>query len=456
MNPIQSSIKRFVFRLSLAILLILTANILILGIYIYRQQKSVSDEIAIIPLLKQISQKLVLKNNCFYLNSIVQNELDKQDMWAMLLDDRQGTILWSYKLPKEIPINYTLSDIAALSRYYLEDYPVSTWKHSNGLIVLGSPKYSLRKIAYMFPSAELKILPKLIALIVICDLFILLLLYFIIDRKSINAVSNVLSGIQSLADGKLIRLKEEGTFSEIATQLNKTSDLLKKRSVVQENWIAGISHDIRTPLSIILGYTEKIETNSSLPKDVQEKASLIKLQGIKLRDLVNDLNLISRLGDETLPIRQDLFHPAAFCREIVASFLNNGIPENYSIELGINKDLESVKLKGDAHLLQRAINNLLYNSIRHNPKGCDISFRLYRKDQQILLVVSDNGKGMTSDEIDILQNRFHYLSNSDSSINGQHGLGLYIVQQIVKMHFGNVYFCKRESEGLEVTIALPI
>lgn len=456
MNPIQSFVKRFIFRLSLAIILILTANIIILGIYIYLQQKSLSDEVAIIPLLKQLSQKLVLKDDCFYLDNNLQNKLDNQNTWAMLLDERQGTILWSYKLPKEIPTNYTLSDIAFLSRYYLKDYPVSTWRHPNGLIVIGSPKYSLWKIAYMFPYSELKVLPNLIALIVICDLLILFLLYFIIDRKSINAVSNVLSGIQSLADGKLIRLKEEGTFSEIATQLNKTSDLLKKRSIVQENWIAGISHDIRTPLSIILGYTEKIETNSLLPKGVQEKASLIKLQGIRLRDLVNDLTLITRLGDETQPIRQDLFHPTTFCREIVASFLNNGIPENYSIELDINKDLESVKLKGDAHLLQRAINNLLYNSIRHNPKGCDISFRLYRKDQQILFVVSDNGKGMTSVEIDILQNRSHYLSNSDSSINGQHGLGLYIVQQIVKMHFGNVYFCKRESEGLEVTIALPI
>lgn len=133
------------------------------------------------------------------------------------------------------------------------------------------------------------------------------LLYFIIDRKSIKAVSNVLSGIHSLAEGKLIRLKEKGTFSEIATQLNKTSDLLKTRSIAQENWIAGISHDIRTPLSIILGYAEKIENNSLLPKDVQEKASLIKYQGIRLRNVVNDLNLITRLGDETHPIHQDFF-----------------------------------------------------------------------------------------------------------------------------------------------------
>lgn len=458
MNPIRSSIKRFVMRLSVAILLVLAINLLFVGIYIYRHQKTVSDEMAIIPLLKQFPQELVLKDNQYYLNSNMQNELEKQDMWAMLLDDRQGTVLWSYKLPEEIPTHYTLSDVAALSRYYLKDYPVSTWKHPDGLIVVGSPKYSLWKIAYMFPYSELKAMPGRIMLIIACDLLILFLLYFIIDSKSFKAVSNVLSGIQSLAEGKLIQLKEKGTFSEIATQLNKTSDLLKTRAIAQENWIAGISHDIRTPLSVILGYAEKIEVNSLLPKDVQEKASLIKFQGIRLRDLVNDLNLITRLEDESHPIHLELFHPTVFGRELIAKFLNNGIPEKYSVEFDIDKELESIKLKGNTHLLQRAINNLLYNSIRHNPMGCTILFRLCRKDEQVLFIVSDNGKGMTLDEIAALENRSHYISqsNTDSSFNAQHGLGLYIVQQIVKIHNGNITFCKSESEGFEATIRLSV
>ena len=428
-----------------------------MGIYIYRHQKSVSNEMPIIPLLKQLSQELVLKDNQYYLDITTQNELDKQDMWAMLLDDNQGNILWSHELPEEIPSSYTLSDIAVLSRFYLKDYPVSTWKHPDGLIVVGSPKSSLWKIAYMFPYSEIKAMPGRIILIAICDLFILFLIYFFIDRKSIKAVSNVLSGIQSLADGGSIQLKEKGTFSEISTQLNKTSNLLKDRSIAQENWIVGISHDIRTPLSIILGYAEKIETNSALPKNIQEKASLIKFQGIRLRDLVNDLNLITRLGDESHPIQQELFHPTVFCRELVATFLNNGIPESYSIELlAMDKELEPLKLKGDVHLFQRAINNILYNSIRHNPNGCDINIRLYQKDRHILFVISDNGKGMTDKEIEALENRTNYISNTDPSFNGQHGFGLYIVQQIVKMHLGNIFFGKGELGGLKVEISLPI
>ena len=456
MNAVQSSVKRVILSLSLAVFLLFTINIFLAGIYIYRHQKSVTDEMPILPLLRKFATGLAFKDNRYLLSNKIKNELDKQGMWAMLLDDRNGNVLWSYRLPGEIPVNYTLSDVAMLSRYYLKDYPVSAWKHPDGLIVLGSPKYSLVKVAYMFPYAEFKAMPGRVAIIVICDLFILFLLYFIIDRKAIKSVANVLSGIQSLAAGKTLKLMETGTFSELATQLNRTSDLLQKRSIAQENWIAGVSHDIRTPLSIILGYAEKIEANSSLPNDVQGNATIIKFQGMRLRDLVNDLNLITRLGDGTQALRQDLFRPAVFCRELIASLLNSGLPECYTIELDIAKEAEPIMWKGDVHLLQRTVNNLLYNSIRHNPKGCKIQVKLYPKGQQALLVLSDNGKGMTAKEIEILQSRSHYLANSDALVNGQHGLGLYIVQQIVKMHLGEVSFRIRKSGGLEVCISLPI
>lgn len=455
MNAVQSSVKRVILSLSLAVFLLFTINIFLAGIYIYRHQKSVSDEMPVLPLLRKLAKGLVFKDDRYLLNHKIKNELDKQGMWAMLLDDRSGNVLWSYRKPEEIPVNYTLSDIARISRYYLQDYPVSTWKHTEGLIVLGSAKDSLVKVAYTIPYAEFKAMPGWLAIIVICDLLILFLFYFIIDRKSIKSVDSVLSGIQSLAAGKTFKLTETGAFSELATQLNQTSDLLETRSIAQENWIAGVSHDIRTPLSIILGYAEKIETNSSLPDDVQENAALIKFQGMRLRDLVNDLNLITRLGDGTQALRQDLFRPAVFCRELIASLLNSGLPAHYTIEPDIDKEAEPLLWKGDAHLLQRAVNNLLYNSIRHNPKGCEMQVKLYPKEQQILLLISDNGKGMTSGEIEILQSRSHYLANNDALVNGQHGLGLYIVQQIVKMHLGEISFQIRKSGGLEVRISLP-
>lgn len=456
MNLIESSIKRFIQRLSIAVLLILVFNAFLLGMYIYRLKSSTSGEMAILPLLKQFPKELIHQNRQYHLAANIKGELDRQNMWSMLIDERSGNVVWSYRLPKEIPVRYSLSDVAAFSRYYLKDYPVATWKHPEGLIVVGSPKNSFWKSAYMVPDSEFKTLPGKIAVVLIGDLLIIFLLYLYIDRKSIKAVSNILEGIRSLSSGRPIQLKENGTFSEIADQLNMTSDLLETRKAAQENWIMGISHDVRTPLTVILGYAESIEINASLPEEVREKASVIKYQSIKLRDLVNDLNLITRLEDHKTIARNEVFQPVEFCREVLALFLNNGIPKPFSIELTIGKGLESINLRGNKHLLQRAIHNLLYNCIKHNPDGCNIHFRLVLGTGHILFIVSDDGKGIEPDEIGLLEIRSQYLTGSDIYEHRQKGFGLYIVHQIIKMHSGKLQFKENQSGGLDVIIGLPI
>lgn len=119
MTFIQSPIKRFVKRLLSAIFILLAANALLLGLYAY-YKKSISDKMLPIPLLKTLSTSLVFDNKQFTLDSIAINQLDSQHLWAMLLDDKQGTILWKHNFPEELPSIYTLSDIALLSRYYLK------------------------------------------------------------------------------------------------------------------------------------------------------------------------------------------------------------------------------------------------------------------------------------------------------------------------------------------------
>lgn len=454
MESLQSPVKRFMKRLLLALSILFVLNILLSGFYVFRHIKSASEEMLPIPLLKQLSRTLVADGNCFKIDSVTINQLQSQHLWAMLLDDRQGTILWSYKLPRELPQKYTLSDIAFLSRYYLKDYPVYTWKHTSGLIVLGFPKGSWTKVIGAVPVSEANSMLWNVLLIVCADLLILFLIYFIINRKTLRSVTNILSGIRSLANGKLIQLEEKGFLSEIAIQLNRTSDLLKNHFVAQENWIAGVSHDIRTPLSVILGYAEQIEQNKVLPDEVREKASTMKCHGVKLRNLVNDLNLITRLGDRTITLQQEYFHPAIFSRTMLANFLNDVSNENYPIKIDIEKKTETLFLLGNPHLLQRAIANLLYNSVHHNPNGCEICFSLRLVDNIVAFVVSDNGKGLPIEQFKKLQNRSHHLSYNDSTLLQQHGLGLYIVQQIVKLHHGKVSFSNNISGGIQVTIAM--
>ena len=112
MDSIQSPIKRFVKRLLSAVFILLITNVLLLGLYAYYYKESISDKMLPIPLLKSLSTSLVLDNNQFTLDSITINQLDTQHLWAMLLDDKRGTILWEHNTPEELPSVYTLSDIA--------------------------------------------------------------------------------------------------------------------------------------------------------------------------------------------------------------------------------------------------------------------------------------------------------------------------------------------------------
>lgn len=456
MTFIQSPIKRFVKRLLSAIFILLAANALLLGLYAYYYKKSISDKMLPIPLLKTLSTSLVFDNKQFTLDSIAINQLDSQHLWAMLLDDKQGTILWKHNFPEELPSIYTLSDIALLSRYYLKDYPTYTWKHPQGLIVLGFPKNSMTKIIGTISVFEAnEIVWKIIA-IIICDLFILFFIYFTIDRKTLKSVVNILDAIKSLAVGKLIHLEEKGALSEIAIQLNKTSNLLEARSIAQENWIAGVSHDVRTPLSVILGYSEQIEQKETLPKDIREKAFNIKFQGVRLRNLVNDLNLVTRLGSGNMTVEQERFYPASFCRNLLANFLNDVSNDNYSLEIDLDREIETILIMGVPNLLQRAFYNLLYNSVKHNPNGCNIYFQLQKSGNNVVFVFSDDGEGMSVEQFEELQSRPHYLSCNESTLLQQHGLGLYVVQQIIKLHNATILFGSGKYGGFQSTITIPL
>ena len=93
-------------------------------------------------------------------------------------------------------------------------------------------------------------------------------------------------------------------FADVASCLNRTSGILHKRSVYRENWIAGVSHDVRTPLSVILARAGQLEEGNYSPEETREQALYIRNQALQLRELIDDLNLFSQLENGTLTPRK--------------------------------------------------------------------------------------------------------------------------------------------------------
>lgn len=382
-------------------------------------------------------------------------ELNRNQIWAMYLDEG-GNCNWSVSLPEEVPTKYKAQDIAVFSKGYLQDYPVFVRSMEDGLLVLGYPKNSFIKLTGNYlPVRAVRIFPLFVAGIMAADILLLFLAYYFSKRKISENTEPIMASIKTLSAGKPVHLSVRGELSEIADSVNQASRILSRQNQARANWISGISHDIRTPLSMIMGYAERIAGDHAASGNVKQEAAVIRAQSAKIKDLVQDLNLVSQLEYEMQPLHKEQVRLSKLLRSYAVNLLNAGIPEQYSLETEISKDAETAVIECDARLISRAVSNLVQNSIHHNPQGCTISLRLSCPDTAILLTVADNGVGLSDEKLRELEEKPHYMESTDERLDLRHGLGLLLVRQIVEAHGGTMKLESAPQSGYKTILAFP-
>ena len=383
-------------------------------------------------------------------------ELNRNQIWAMLLD-ASGHCIWEASLPEEIPTQYTIQDVAVFSKGYLQDYPVFVRNTDNGLLVLGYPKDSFMKLTgNYFPIRAIRIFPLFITGILAIDIVLLFLVYYLSKRKISKNTEPIMASIKTLSTGKPVDLSIRGELSEIADSVNQASQVLSRQNQARANWISGVSHDIRTPLSMIMGYAGRIASDRLASGNIQQEAEIIRTQSAKIKDLVQDLNLVSQLEYEMQPLHKEPVRLSKLLRSYAADLLNAGIPERYSLEMKISKDAETAVIECDARLISRAINNLVQNSINHNPQGCAIRLCLACSDTAAFLTVADNGVGLSAEKLRELEEKPHYMESTDERLDLRHGLGLLLVRQIVEAHGGTIEMESTPQNGYKTVLTFQI
>ncbi len=376
-------------------------------------------------------------------------------LWAMYLNT-EGSCNWTVNLPEEIPAEYTIQDIAGFSKGYLKDYPVFVWGDENGLLVIGYPKNSYMKItSNYYPIDMLRKIPLFFLGAVVFDLLVLFLAYSHSKAKISRNTGPIISSVAALSEGKSVNLDLNGELSEIADSINKASNIIKRQNTARANWISGVSHDIRTPLSMIMGYAERIANDKDADSRMKEQAAVISRQSIKIKDLVQDLNLVSRLEYEMQPLQKENIRLSKLLRSYAIDLINSGLPDFYSLEIRISPDSENSLIECDAKLIARAINNLVQNSIHSNPDGCTIILALRITEDKLLLTVQDNGIGISAEKMEELENKPHYMESTDDRLDLRHGLGLLLVRQIVKAHHGTIEIESKPQKGFKTNIYFP-
>ena len=374
--------------------------------------------------------------------------------WAMLLDDG-GAVVWSEGLPDELDHAYTVPEVASFSRWYLKDYPVMVYRNDYGLLVAGLPIGSMTRFDFYMDSDILQVLLSGLVPLLLLDAGIILLVCLLLGWRGARPLRELARGIALLAEGKPVRLEETGATAELAEKLNQTSrhlqqqtKLIARRDMARTNWIAGVSHDIRTPLALIMGYAQQLEHMAPRNPEQQSKAAAIRIQSQKIKTLIEDLNLTSKLQYNAQPLRLREVRVGPMLRRCVADFCN-GVEDTHGIELSISESAERRMLKLDTELMTRAVDNLLNNSVRHNPDGCSVTVRAHVISDSFVLEIRDTGVGYPADVLRCLTS-----PEAQNSSHAPHILGLHLVRQIVESHGGTVQFTNQGGASTTITLTI--
>ena len=363
-----------------------------------------------------------------------------------------------------VPDAYTLNDIALIAHYHtVKGQPAFIWERPDGLLLVAFPAGTYETMTITWPRETWTSLPTYIGGIIVADLLILFAAYVVYRRRTQRAVEPINDALGALSRGGRAQIDLKGDLAPIADQINETSDILEHKDRAREQWIRGVSHDIRTPLSLIIAKAEGIAADEEAVDATRSEARAIRTQGLKIKDLVAALNAASQLSFSERPLDLERVHLAKLLRSIAASYLNSGLDAAHPLDFELDDACSDAVVLGDERMLTRLVENLLANARLHNPDGCAIAMTLVPRTVDgarcAELRVSDDGAGIDPAALAALEERLSRARMApDDAVpdDAGHGLGLVLVDRIARAHGGSFDVAGSPGAGFSACAVLPL
>jgi signal transduction histidine kinase len=235
--------------------------------------------------------------------------------------------------------------------------------------------------------------------------------------------------------------------------LEEQNEKLREADRMKDEFVALISHDLRTPLTSIMGYLELALENEDLPETERGYLQVVERNSERLMHLVNDLLFVARLEAGEMDIHLDELDLATVVRQAV----EEAGPRARAKEIVLESETDSVPtVSGDPGRMCELLDNLVGNAIKFTPAGGKVDVRLSRRGEFARLEVEDSGIGIAPEDQDRLFERFFRAENTrDGHVSGT-GLGLYIARAIVEAHGGRIDVSSTLGAGTCFCVELPL
>ncbi len=407
-------LKQFLFFV-FTILMLLIASVILFVLINYNVVNRADSEKYPIQIYNEIKEHGEITKNA-------EEMMNDNDIWLIIIDEN-GDVTDSYRKPDEVSNQFKISDVAKFTRWYLADYPVFTYVYNKGLLVIAYPKDYYAKIAsnYFKPSSSFYMI-KSVGIIIVVDLALLFILYFYSKRKILKEIKPIREAIKKLSQGEIIEEKSCNYLSEVLDELVMASDIIEAKNDSKNKWLRGVTHDIRTPLTVIMAYSEELDEKINDERE-NHKLNTIKTKAKLINKILESLNTMYLLEDKS-DLKSEKISLNKLIKNIIIDYINT-----YDINISIDLPEVEIFVLAKEVLIERLIRNIIDNSIKHNDKNIQIDIFL---DEQSL-IINDNGK-ITEKEVLKLN------SITDEYNTKENGYGVLIVKKIASIYCIDVKF----------------
>ena len=271
--------------------------------------------------------------------------------------------------------------------------------------------------------------------------------FMILQEPYIRYISRISEAVQNISEGNLntvIDVIGDDEFSSMAANLNHMAADIKKlmekereSERTKNELITNVAHDLRTPLTSIIGYLELLAGNQQVPADMQHKYIEIAYgKSRRLQKLIEDLFGFTKLNCGKIAMHVGQIDIVKLLGQLVEEAYPNFVEKGLSYDLQSNVPAKIIN--ADGNLLARLFDNLIGNAIKYGADGKRVLVKIHAEGETVTVSVTNYGYVIPADELPLIFNKFYRVEQSRSSSTGGTGLGLAIAKEIVDMHGGTI------------------
>lgn len=390
-------------------------------------------------------------------------EFLKESSIGLQILNEENEEFFQYNKPTIAPIKY--SNIDLINMYNNEDETLFLdEKELEGITytyLMYFDTEKIKRVNYTY-NAELIYKAHKFPVLIILNLILITLVGFFYTLKITKPINSIVDKIMELYKGNYSKNNSsKGVYFKVEECINDLSDRLeanekerKKLEELKEEWISNISHDIKTPLTSIIGNAEIMAyTEYDLEDEVRGKCcSKIISKGEYIKTLVEELNLSTRLKSNALVLNKKKINIVSLIRHVVIDIIND--EKYHERNINFTYSNEKIMVEADEQLIKRVFINIIINAFVHNGQQVKVNINIQQlNDERVKILIEDNGKGISEEELQHIFKRYYRGTNTMNKTEGS-GLGMAIAHDIVKVHGGNIEAISQIGDGLKVNILL--